>query len=105
MLKELTMKLNVAAVLTLFLALAGLLVFSSGVAMALDGIDLSTPSEEIDDGGCSQLFRIKYPFLSCANGVIGSAEGDATWENSRQIPIGSAWVEGEGYWGLSFELE
>jgi hypothetical protein len=113
MLKELFMKLNVAAVLVHFLALAGLLILSSGVAMALDGIDLSAPAEESEEmgadasaeGGCPQLAQIKYPFLTCDGGEIGSTDGKdnahATWENSRQIPLGSAWVEGDAYWGPS----
>ena len=106
------MKLNVAAAsfqsvrrvgvrLATSLALAGLLLLSSGTAMALDGIDLSEPSEEEGEGGCSQLVQIKYPFLSCAAGEIGSAEGDDTWENSRQTPIQGKFVEGNGFWGPS----
>ena len=107
------MKLNVAAVLIHFLALAGLVILSSGVAMALDGIDLSAPAEEseeagadaTEEGGCSQLAQIKYPFLTCDGAEIGSTdantEANATWENSRQIPLGSAWVEGDAYWGPS----
>jgi len=73
---------------------------------ALDGIDLSAPSEPAGEeaeasteGECSRLIQIKYPFLSCANGQIGLADADATWENSRQIPRGFDWVEGGGYFG------
>jgi hypothetical protein len=97
------MKFNVvAAALLRSLALAGLLFFSSGAALALDGIDLSVPAEEVGEGECSRLIQIKYPFLSCANGEIGLADGDATWENSRQIPLQSSWIEGDGYWGPSY---
>jgi len=99
------MKLNVAAVLTRILALAGLLFLSTGVAAALDGIDLGPSSEETDGGDCSQLVQIKYPFLNCTNGETGSTEADDTWENSRQIPLGSAWTEGDGYWGPSVDDE
>ena len=106
------MKLNVAAALfqseprvrvglITSLALVGLLVISSGAAMALDGIDLSKPSEENDEGGCSQLVRIKYPFLGCSDGEIGLADEDDSWENSRQIPLMRAFTEGDGYWGPS----
>ena len=70
--------------------------------MALDGIDLSKPAEEVGEGECSRLVQIKYPFLSCTHGEIGLADGDASWENSRQIPLQSAWSEGDGYWGPSY---
>ena len=86
-------------------------VMSAGSALALDGIDLSEapievngidlsqPAEATAPGECPRLIQIKYPFISCKSGVIGLADGDATWENSRQIPIGSDFVEGNGYWG------
>lgn len=96
------MKLNVAAVLVQSLTLVSLILFSASAATALDGIDLSKPAEETGEGECPRLVQIKYPFLSCAKGEIGSADGDATWEGSRQIPLQSAWIEGGGYWGPSF---
>ncbi len=99
------MKLNVVAALLLSLALAGLLLFSSGAAMALDGIDLSQSAEEVGEGECSRLVQIKYPFLSCTNGEIGLADGDATWDNSRQIALQSRWTEGYGYWGVSYNAD
>lgn len=71
----------------------------AGPAMALDGIDLSEAPEPPAAGECSRLVQIKYPFLSCPTGEIGLAGGDATWENSRQIPIQSEFNEGNGYWG------
>ena len=71
----------------------------AGAAAALDGIDLSAPMEAPAEGECPQLIQIKYPFLSCAGGVIGLSDGDATWENSRQLPIQSDFNEGNGYWG------
>ena len=92
------MKLNAAAVLAVSLV-SFFFILSSTAAFALDGIDLSHPSEAVEDGGCSQLVQIKYPFLSCANGEIGLADDNATWENSRQIPIMRDWTEGDGYWG------
>jgi hypothetical protein len=74
---------------------------------ALDGIDLSKPAEmsgEVDaeagaPAGCPELVQIKYPFLTCANGQIGQSDADELWENSRRIPVGSAFVEGNGYFG------
>jgi hypothetical protein len=88
------------------LALASLLFFSSGAVMALDGIDLSNPpeeaSEEPGEGACSRLVQIKYPFLSCTDGEIGSADGDDSWEDNRQIPLMSPWTESDGYWGPSY---
>jgi len=106
------MKLNVAAALfqsncrlrvrlVTSLILSSLLVLSSGAALALDGIELSEPSEESDEGGCSRLVQIKYPFLSCSGSEIGLAEENEMWENSRQIPVMGAFVEGDGYWGPS----
>lgn len=80
-------------------ASAALCLLTASTAMALDGIDLSQPVEAAATGECSKLIQIKYPFVSCEGGVIGLADGDATWENSRQIPIGSDFVEGNGYWG------
>lgn len=68
-------------------------------ALALDGIDLSEPAEATAAGECPKLIQIKYPFLSCKDGEIGSADGDATWDNSRKIPIQSEFIEGNGYWG------
>ena len=101
------MKFNVvvAAALLRSLALVGLLFFSSGAAMALDGIDLSVPAEEVGEGECSRLVQIKYPFLSCTNGEIGLADGDASWENSRQIPVQGSWLEGDAYWGPSYNAD
>jgi hypothetical protein len=81
------------------LAVSVFLFFSTGSAFALDGIDLSTPAEAVAEGECPRLIQIKYPFLSCAEGQIGMAEGDDTWEESRRIPLGEAWTEGFGYWG------
>jgi len=78
---------------------AAICVMSASSAVALDGIDLSQPAEATAPGECPKLIQIKYPFISCKGGVIGLADGDATWENSRQIPIGSEFVEGNGYWG------
>ncbi len=106
------MKLNVAAALSqserqvrakrvISVILASLFFLSSGVALALEGIDLSNPSEETDEGGCSRLVQIKYPFLSCTDGEIGLVDRDDDWENSRQIPLMSDWTEGDGIWGPS----
>jgi hypothetical protein len=67
--------------------------------IVLEGIDLTKPAEAAAPGECPKLIQIKYPFISCESGVIGLADGNATWENSRQIPIGSDFVEGNGYWG------
>ena len=66
--------------------LATTLLFGAPVATALEGIDLSTPVEPAADGECARLIQIKYPFLSCTNGEVGLANGDETWENTRQIP-------------------
>lgn len=111
------MKLNVAAALfrsergrptgstvrlALAVALAGLLLIFSGAAMALDGIDLSQPSEQTDDGECPELVRIKYPFLSCTDGKLDLVVPDHDWEQNRQIPRMSVFTEGDGYWGPSF---
>jgi hypothetical protein len=120
MLEELLVKLNVAAVastlfqtfqsqvhskararvtLVISLVLSVLLLISTGAALALDGIDLSEPSEEVADGDCSRLVQIKYPFLSCSDGEIGMAEADEVWEDHRQIPLMRPFVEGDGFWG------
>lgn len=110
MLKELVMKLDAAAArLSPFrsprivrIAGASCLVFAlllPGGALALDGIDLSEPSEPVAAGECPRLIQIKYPFLSCVDGGIEGIDADATWENSRRIPLQSRFIEGNGFWG------
>jgi hypothetical protein len=86
-----------------------LLLVAAGAAPALDGIDLGPGGagvgiegegeREATADGCSRLFRIKYPFLSCMGGRIGSKVVSATWENSRRMPTQSDWIEGDGAWG------
>lgn len=71
----------------------------------VNAIDLSQPAEATAPGECPKLIQIKYPFISCKNNVIGLADGDATWENSRQIPVGSEFIEGNGYWGDDLNQE
>jgi hypothetical protein len=89
------MKLNAAAVFVLSLVV---LLFS-GTAFALDGIDLSNPPEAVEDEACPRLFQIKYPFLACGDGDVGSPDEGPTWENTRRIPYLSDFTEGDGYWG------
>ena len=72
---------------------------ASSSATALDSIDLNTPSTPTGAGECSQLVQIKYPFLTCSSGQIGQSPANETWANTRHMPIGSGWVEGDGYWG------
>ncbi len=79
--------------------LATTLLLVASAATALDGIDLSAPADPAGDGECPRLVQIKYPFLSCANGQIGLAEGDETWENTRQIPQLGTWTESDGAYG------
>lgn len=88
------MKLDVVAavVAAVFLAFPG-------AALALDGIDLSQPPEETAEGECPRLIQIKYPFIRCADGQIGVANTYPNWENTRRIPRGSDFVEGNSYWG------
>jgi len=74
-----------------------LVLFGASVASALEGSNLSRRTANGE--GCSQLFRIKYPFLSCTEGRIGSRTVSATWENSRRMPTQSEWIEGDGAWG------
>ena len=90
------MKLNAAAVFILSFVFV---ISFGGVAFALDGIDLSEPAEAVEEGACSRLVQIKYPFISCSNGEIGQSSQDETWENSRHIQIMSDWTEGDGAWG------
>lgn len=94
-------RVAISWVSAVFMVLTVLVFFWSGAAMALDGIDLSKPSEEIVEEGCSRLVQIKYPFLSCGNGEMGPTDSDETWENIRQIPLMSSWVESDGFWGPS----
>lgn len=85
-------------------AALGVLLLASP-AMALDGIDLSRAPAAPAEGECPELIKIKYPFLSCANREVGVASGNDTWDNSRQIPIQSEFIEGNGYWGLDLNQD
>ena len=88
-----------------FFALLGAAMLWTGAAFGLDGIDLSGrgAEEAIEQGGasneCPRLIQIKYPFLRCKNGQIGSSNGNDTWDNSRHLPIQAEFVEGDGYFG------
>ena len=89
------MKLNAAAVLVL-----SLVVFLfSGTALALDDFDLSNPPDAVEDEACPRLYQIKYPFLACGESEVGSPDEEPTWENTRRIPYGFDFTEGDGYWG------
>ena len=74
-------------------------------AMALDGIDLSQPGEPSVEGECPRLIQIKYPFLTCLSGEIGQTDADDTWDDLRRIPIGSKFVEGNGYFGWDLNTD
>jgi len=78
---------------------ASLYLLSAGSGFALDGIDLNEPAEAPAGGECSKLVQIKYPFVRCSDGEIGLADRNASWENTRQIPRQSNFIEGDGYWG------
>lgn len=71
-----------------------LFLFASA-ASALDGIDLSSPAAEVEEGECPALTQIKYPFLSCATGQIGQSAVDENWDNSRRMQTMSDWTEDE----------
>lgn len=92
----------VVGILVLGIALG---VSFAGSALALDGIDLSQPVEATAPGECPRLIQIKYPFLRCEGGIIGLADGDATWENTRQIPTQGKFNEGNGFWGDEMNRE
>lgn len=97
----------------LVIALGALLALAAGVAAADNGIDLSArgdasemeEGEASDEGGCPELIRIKYPFLTCKNGQIDQPDAEATWDNSRRIPIQVDFVEGDGYFGPDLNVE
>ncbi len=76
-----------------------LYLLSAGLGFALDGIDLNKPGEARAEGECSSLVQIKYPFLRCTDGEIGLADGNASWDQNRQIPRQSDFIEGNGFWG------
>jgi hypothetical protein len=91
---------GIASLLSLGLGLA----FSTSAA-ALDSIDLSVEAEPTAEGECPRLVQIKYPFLRCANGQIGQSDADETWDDSRRIPLGSGFIEGDGYWGADLNSD
>ena len=117
------MKLNVAAALVqseyvqprykgrvrpiVSLVLASLLFFSSGAVMAADEVDAGEASPEATE---SEDAAPEPHALATAIAKDNTDDGDeakpavenATWENSRQIPVMSAWTEGGGFWGPSY---
>ncbi len=93
------MKLNAAAVFVLTIVLSFVLLCFGGAAFALDDFDLSHPGEPVEDEACPRLFQIKYPFLACGESEVASPADDPDWENTRQIPRRSEFIEGDGYWG------
>lgn len=88
-----------ARALRVFVVALFVSLFAATAASALDGINLSEPAEPTAEGECPRLVQIKYPFLSCANGEIGQSDENEIWFNSRRIPVGSGFVEGDGYYG------
>jgi len=117
------MKLDAAAQLrsdrpfrtTLIFSLAFLsLLLFTGAASALEGIVISGPDAADDSmaeasapepGACPRLIQIKYPFLHCQNGEIGSAAADESWDNSRRLPLQDEFIEGNGYFGPSLNQD
>jgi hypothetical protein len=97
----------------LVIALGGLLALVAGVAAADNGINLSARADASEmgegeasaEGGCPELIRIKYPFLTCTNGLIDQPDAEATWDNSRRIPYQVDFVEGDGYFGPDLNVE
>lgn len=100
------MKLNVAAALLqsnrrvrvqpiVSLVLASLLFFFSGAVIAAD------------EGGDSQAVQDEAPAPEppANDGETEATVENATWENSRQIPLQSRWTEGDGYWGPSLNQD
>lgn len=77
----------------------------AGGASALPGISLSGPLAEVAADECPVLTQIKYPWLECTTDALGTRSistatvpANASWDSDRSIPIGHAWVEGEGAW-------
>ncbi|MBW2423601.1 MAG: hypothetical protein JRG86_05095 [Deltaproteobacteria bacterium] len=95
------------------IAIVGAFALVAGAASADNGIDLSaradssemTEGETSAEGGCPELIRIKYPFLTCTNGLIDRPDANATWDNSRRIPMQVDFVEGDGYFGPDLNVE
>jgi hypothetical protein len=102
------MKLDVAAALLqsksrvrvrliVSLVLASLLFLCSGAVIAADDAE----------GGDSQsvLSEEPAPEAQADDSETQPAFENATWENSRRIPLGSSWTEGDGYWGPSLNQD
>ena len=93
------------------LSLVGGLWLAAGTASAWEGIDLSGPPPAEEEGqvadkdACPKLIQIKYPFLTCTNGLIDRPDANATWENSRRIPLQTDFLEGDGYFGPDLNME
>jgi len=120
------MKLNVAAALfqsehvqpgyrgrvrlIVSLVLASLLFFSSGAVMAADEVDAGETSPEAAESEDTAPEPHALATAIASDNVEDTDDADeakptvenATWENSRQIAVMSAWTEGDGYWGPAY---
>lgn len=74
-------------------------------ATALPGISLSKPLPETGPDECALLTQIKFPWLVCKTDAQGhkrivntTVAATANWEDTRQIPLGYEFVEGDGGW-------
>lgn len=74
-------------------------------ATALPGISLSEPLPETAPDECALLTQIKFPWLVCTTDAEGNKHivnstvpANASWEDTRQIPLGYEFVEGDGGW-------
>ena len=79
-------------------------VLGSAPAFALDSVDLAAKPAAEGDNACPALTQVKYPWLVCKAGAHGAVSlstraHEQTWENTRNIPRGFDFTEGDGYWG------
>ena len=89
--------------------LASLLFFSSGAAMAADEVDAGEASPEAaeSEDTAPEPHALATAIASDNTDNTDADEAkpaieNATWENSRQIAVMSAWTEGDGYWGPAY---
>ena len=91
-----------------FVTFVGSVALVAGSAAALPGISLSEPLPEVGADECPVLTQIKYPWLQCATNERGgrsitsaTVSANASWQADRSLPLGDAFVEGDGWWAES----
>jgi hypothetical protein len=75
---------------------------TAGPALALEPIAVPDGVEQAPSEGCSQLTRLKYPFLGCSTDENGNLTLNAVGIGlAAAVENVDGFVTGDGYWGAS----